>query len=236
MYCLREDLNKAYPGHIGAAHRWGLPGVSCPVCGQTWSNVGLAYPAIDLSAYRQKDILEDGWPVSPGEINRLEKEVREFSPEIENEPLKPGTAFGPLVGKSSGRLEGFIWNMPWTLLIDVDSLRKLESFGLSLPETVPPVLRFRGAAPELVEFQILARGRLLNGVHDGTWPRFCPGCEREGVSMPDNLIVERDSLPTGMDVFRLSNFTTVILVTERFKDAVTDSDIKGALFEEVIIV
>ena len=34
---------------IEATHEWGLPGVICPVCGNTWSNDGLAHPLISLS-------------------------------------------------------------------------------------------------------------------------------------------------------------------------------------------
>lgn len=229
IFCVREVLKKT--GYIQAAHKWGLPGVTCHVCGSTWGNIGLDYPSVDLSAFPENERFVDPWPVPLATFEELKKIIKNAFPRLEQ--LKPGTSFGPLFGKATGKLDGFVWNMPWALLITGDAQNKLKRFDLSLPRAVSPILKFKKEPQEIFEYEILPRGILLNGIYPPEYPRFCTACGRDGATMPEKLLVDVSSLPKDLDMFRLSNFSTVILVTERLVEAVKELGINGAFFQEV---
>ncbi|NTX51011.1 double-CXXCG motif protein [Myxococcus sp. CA039A] len=42
---MREDRSETtFDGEFEAAHKWGLPGLSCPACGATWRRLGSQLP------------------------------------------------------------------------------------------------------------------------------------------------------------------------------------------------
>ena len=51
-------------------------------------------------------------------------------------------------------------------------------------------------------------------------PPPCPTCDRDDFTFPDDPILDAASLPTHTDLFRLSDFETIFIATERFVDAV----------------
>lgn len=218
-------------GYVQAAHKWGLPGVQCHVCGSTWGNIGLEYPTVDLSDFPENRRLLDRWPVSLAMFEELKGVIQNAFPHLDQ--LEPGTSFGPLVGTATGKLNGFVWNMPWTLLITGDALDKLNGFDLSLPRTVAPILTFKNESQKVFEFEVLPSGILNNAIYPPEHPRICDACGRIGATKPDNLILDGSSIPDDLDIFRLSNFTTLIMVTERFVKAVRELGINGAFFQEV---
>ena len=232
LYCVREILQDN--GEIHGSHRWGLPGVRCPVCHQTWSNTGLEYPSIDLSDLPEEPLFREPRAESLEEFLRLKDLIRSAFPLVKK--LRPGTSFGPLVGEVKGEFSGFVWNMPWTLMLTGEALRGLRSKKLFIPIQVPPILKVRGKAPEIFELEIPPCGKLLNGVYPPEDLRYCYACGRDAATMPPRLIVEYSSIPQETDLFRLSNFTTLILATERFVKAVGDLNIAGAFFEAVDLV
>lgn len=109
----------------------------------------------------------------------------------------------------------------------------LQDAGLNLPELVKPILKFRNAPVVFWEFDIRQHGRLLNGVYPTGELRFCPTCGRNSAIMPGTPLIELDSIPAGVDLFRVSNFQTLLVVTERFAEAVRTAGIKGAEFRVV---
>lgn len=232
IYCVREILQT--DGEITGSHRWGLPGVECPVCRQTWASSGLEYPSIDLSDLPEEPLFREPRAESHEEFLRLKDVIREAFPLLKK--LRPGTSFGPLVGQAKGKFSSFVWNMPWTLILTVEALRGLRSKELSIPVQVPPILKARGKAPEIFELEIHPYGKLLNGVYPPKDLRFCYACGRDAATMPQRLVVEYSSIPQGIDLFRLSNFTTLILATERFVESVGELNIEGAFFEVVDLV
>jgi hypothetical protein len=54
--------------------------------------------------------------------------------------------------------------------------------------------------------------------------------------MPPRLVIEYASIPREMDLFRLGNFPTVVLASERFVESVGELNIEGAFFEAVDFV
>lgn len=231
IFHIKEDLSRNRVGYVDAVHKWGLPGVSCPVCKQIWAGTGLEYPTIDLSSLRERKLFEKPRVEPLHEVEEMKKILKRAFPNIGK--IGPGTLLGQMVGKSTGHLNDFVWHNPWTLLITIDALTKLQSYELSLPVTVAPALKFNTKQQEIYEFEICPRGILLNGIYKIGEIKICPGCDRDSATMPERLIVDGSSLPKNLDMFRLSNFATVILVTEPFVEAVKDLNIRGAVFQEI---
>ncbi|HSP81342.1 MAG TPA: double-CXXCG motif protein, partial [Myxococcaceae bacterium] len=81
-------------------------------------------------------------------------------------------------------------------------------------------LRFRQKnPPELLELEILPRGRL----HPSCTPKRpppCPKCGRDSFTLPEDPILDAASLPRDTDLFRLADFETVIIGSEQFVESV----------------
>lgn len=222
---------KLYDYIIHDEHKWGLPGVKCSMCGATWGNVGLAYPSIDLSALSNEKRYRNVWPVPLEELEELRRPIRQLvGDEIY---LPPGTDFGSLVGSAKGNFGDFAWVNSWTLLIRREVLQALKSSGVSMPIGVPAQLRFaKRNQPEFLELQIEPYAML---VFPPSTPQPCPACDRLGISLPEQIIVEEPSIPTDVDLFRARNFTTIILATERFMEATQSLKLTDISFQEVLV-
>jgi uncharacterized double-CXXCG motif protein len=232
VFQIKEDQFRNKVGHIEATHKWGLPGVSCPVCNQIWSTVGVEYPSIDFTNFADEKLYRRARCEPLSEYQRLRDNIVQAFPQLK--VLKPGTEFGSLVGKAVGnRLNGFVWRAWWTISLEADALKKLKDSNLSLPKTIKAELKFKQEEQEVFEFHLPLKGILLNGEYDGTQLKCCEGCGRDSASKPNEILIDYSSLPHDVDIFRVSNFTTIILVTEKFIKAVSDLGIKGALFNEV---
>src|SRR5690242_4450045 len=102
FYWLRPSVTARHTGEINAAHRWKLPGVTCPACGATWGGGADAYPGVDLSVLAEQARLEEARLEEDfAEFERLRERVRPLAPP--GVPLRPGTSFGPLVGTAKGQ-------------------------------------------------------------------------------------------------------------------------------------
>ena len=220
-------------GEYNAAHKWMLPGVTCPECKATWGGAGLGYPAVDLSGHSvakklSKARLEEDFE----EFERLRTQVRSLLPP--DHPLLPGTTFGPLVGKARGPFSSFIHMYGGTLLVRPDSLEVLQGEGLRGLRGCRTEMRFSPkGVPELLDLHIEPRGLLhWDCIPRGT-PPPCPKCGRHGFSLPEEPILDAASLPEDLDLFRLRNFSTVLVVTERFKDVVERHGLDGLSFREL---
>lgn len=237
-YEIKPDYSDEKQNYLEAVHKWGLPGVSCNVCNQIWSNVGIEYPSIDISELSISKKLENGWVAPLSELKSFQSKIRNTFTEYKIFP--PGTEFGCLVGKEVGRKRGyfndFIWNSPWTIIIGETTLDKLHVKEINLPQTNEPIIKFKTQPQKVYEFEVLPFGNLLNPIYENSRDIACLGCERIGVSMPREIVVEKVSIPIDLDVFRLTNFSTIIVVTERFVEAVKRHELKGAIFNEIKVI
>ncbi|MCP3097494.1 double-CXXCG motif protein [Myxococcus sp. K15C18031901] len=221
-----------YGGWVEAAHRWGLPGLKgCPTCLLTWSSTGHDYPGIDLSLIPEHHEFERARPEPFPEFSRLRELVRPLAPP--NAWLPPGTGFGPLEGKSAGRLPDFIW-MTSVLLAHQEALERLQATGVRGMTGHPTAVKFRQKpAPALREVQLEHRGALHPDCIPVETPPPCPTCGRHGFSRPDEPVLAAAILPTELDLFRLGNFATMLIATERFVDAVRALELEGLTFREL---
>jgi len=217
---------------IDARHKWSLPGLRCSVCHQTWSNTGLAYPEIELSSLLNNKRYLDSWPVPLDAFTSLCEPLMPLVPD--GALLLPGTNFGPLIGKSKGEFGDFIWPIDWWLLIQKTALARLKETSLSLPVAVKAQIKTQEKSKvEMMEFQIMPHGKIAPASFDAAIGKLCSGCGRREFPMLQKVVVELNSISRGVDLFRLSNFTTIILATEKFVDAVERLHLSDILFREV---
>ncbi|HZI13319.1 MAG TPA: double-CXXCG motif protein [Myxococcus sp.] len=226
------DIN-LQKGTYNAGHKWGLPGVTCPQCKATWAGAGINYPAVDLSGHPDakklsKAYLEEDFE----EYERLREQVRPLLPS--DYPLEPGALFGPLVGTARGPFSAFVHQYGHILLVRPDALEQLQNAGLRGLRGCRTEMRFRPkGVMELLDLHIEPRGLLHPDCIPRSTPPPCPKCGRHGFSLPKQPILEAASLPSDLDLMRLVNFATVLVVTERFKDTVERLGLDGLTFREL---
>jgi uncharacterized double-CXXCG motif protein len=219
FYELNEVRVPRYSGSCNAANKWGMPGAHCPVCDAIWSMGSDAYPSVDLSNLPEKDKYTARLEQDYVEFERLREQVRSLMPT--GVPIWPGTSLGPLVGTAQGEFGPLFMSSPWKLLIQREALEQLQAAGVRGLKGCRTELRFRRKnPPELLEAELLPRGRLHPDCLPADRPAPCAKCGRKGWRLPDEPILAAASLPTELDLFRLGDFTTMIIGSERFVEAV----------------
>lgn len=233
FFWARQDRAVAakYGGAADGTHKWGLPGAHCDTCGVTWSASGHAYPCVDLSQLPEQRELLKARPEPFSEFSRLRERVRPLAPP--NAWLPPGTAFGPLSGTAFGKLPTFVW-IAELLLVHRDAWARLQAEGVRGLLACQAALRFRQKnPPELLELQLEPRGRLHPDCMPPDVPPPCLTCERQAFTRPDEPILDAASLPPELDLFRVGNFATMVIGTERFVEAVRRMELDGITFHEL---
>lgn len=120
------------------------------------------------------------------------------------------------------------------LVVRREALEQLQAEGVRGLVGCRTELRFRQKdPPELLELQLEPRGMLHPDCYPPDQRPPCATCGRFGMTLPDDPILDAASLPTDRDLFRVGNFATVIVGTERFKDAVQRLGLEGITFREL---
>jgi uncharacterized double-CXXCG motif protein len=232
LYRLRSVSPSSYSWELRTEHQWLLPGVHCPTCDDIWSGIGEAYPAVDLSglpdARKFRARVEEDFE----EFTRLRELVRPLVPK--GVPLEPGTTFGALVGRGHGQFPQLVFPAPWTLLVRREALERLQAEGLRGLNGCRTELRFKQKdPPELLELQIEPRGLLHRDCLPRGLPAPCETCGGPGFSLPEEPVLDAASLPDDRDLFRLANYQTVIVGTERFAETVRRLGFEEVKFSEL---
>lgn len=226
-----EQWGKLYNDYLVAYHPWHLPGVHCPVCDQKWATIGVSYPLVDLSGTTIGKQIEKARNVEFEAFEALRDAVQPYAPA--SLPLPPGAEFGLVRGKIKGRFGDFVWRHLWDPLIKVEAYHKLASTGLRLPKTADPILQEK-IQGQLFQLQIEPHGHLSPRSYVDTDTPICPRCKHDGRKLKE-LILVRASIPNHLDMFRISNFPTKVLVSQDFKEAVEQLKFTNIVFEKVEI-
>jgi uncharacterized double-CXXCG motif protein len=231
FYALRPPDETNYEIH--ATHPWGLPGVRCDVCGQTWSNTGTSYPTVDLSGLPNAKRYKNLWPVSRAELDALRQPIAPLLPP--GAPLPPGTDLGPLKGRITGVLSSHIaWHQSWDVLFDADVYRALNAIGSIRLTGAAANLRSRRPV-SLIEIQAERHGRMAAVSLPPGGLVACDGCGRRGVKRPDKVVLDGESLASAPDLFRLDDLTTAIVASHALVTLVRSLGLTGAAIEELAI-
>jgi uncharacterized double-CXXCG motif protein len=180
----------------------------------------LAYPSVDLSSHPERKNLEEARLEEDfTEFERLRESVRHWVP---GNVLSPGTEFGVFEGTAFGTFGPLILPTSWIMMMRREALERLQAEGLQGLKGCRVELRFRQKKnpPELVELELLPLGLLHEDCIPSESREPCPRCGRWGFSLPKKPILKASTLPKDVALFRLANFPTVIVATERFVEAV----------------
>lgn len=232
FFRVRVDENSHRTGYADGSYRWSLPGVQCPVCGEGWSNLGEAYPSVDLSQHPERAAFEDLQSDSIAEFERLRELVRPLVPR--GALLEPGASFGPLIGKASGRFGDFYLPMPWMLMAKPEALERLRAEGIRGLKGVPMEMLSRSKKPpEVVDVELQTHGHLHPFCFPESWKDSCLRCGRNGNPLPESLVLDGATLPEDVDAFRLRDYTTVLVASERFVNTVERLGLEDLVFIEL---
>jgi uncharacterized double-CXXCG motif protein len=227
-FVIKEDRSAGYTGFVEATNKWGLPGVHCPACDATWGG-GFSYPCVDLTPVADLADFKEPRPEPIEEYERLCELIRPLLPP--GAILRPGSDFGPSVGKAQGRFGQFVMNYSWILMVQREALEKLQAEGLQGLKGCRAELRFRQRnSPELFELEILPMGRLHRDCMPPDFQPPCSHCGRNFVPLPDDLLLDATTLSRELDLFRLEDFAQVIVCTKRFADACKRLGLDGVVF------
>lgn len=218
FYWLDETRVWRSSGSYSAVNKWGLPGVHCPVCDAIWSTGTERYPSVDLSHLGDQGKYSARLEEDYAEFERLREQVRPLVPP--GAVLEPGTKFGPLVGTATGEFGPLVMGYCWALLMKREALEHLQAEGVQGLKGCRTELRFRRRnPPELLELELVPRGRVHPDCLPADRPAPCTKCGRTGWRLPEQPILEAASLPQDLDLFRLRDFTQMIIGSERFVDS-----------------
>jgi uncharacterized double-CXXCG motif protein len=213
-----EPSRLRHRGEYDAERKWMLPGVHCPLCNASWSGGADAYPCVDLSGLEENTRFSARLEEDYAEFERLRELVRPLVPV--GVTLWPGTQFGPRIGTARGSFGQLVSHYGDELLVRREALEQLQAEGLRGLKGCRAELRFRQkSAPELLELQI-EPGGLLHPDCLPERPPPCARCEHDYFTRPDSPLLDAASLPEDRDLFRLGNFLTMLIATERFVDTV----------------
>jgi uncharacterized double-CXXCG motif protein len=138
------------------------------------------------------------------------------------------------VGTATGTFTPLFFYFVDKPVIHREALERLQAEGLRALTAFPTELRFRQKNhPDLLELQILPQGRLHLDCLPPDRPPKCLKCGRNGFRRPDDLILDAASLPENVDLFRLTDFESTFICTERFVDAVRRLELDGVVFREL---
>lgn len=234
FYRIEDSAVLGYTGDLSrVAPRWGLPGVEpCATCGLGGGWAGIQYPCVDLSGLPAAELkkLSDHWPVPFKEFARLRELVRPLAPE--GAVLEPGAQLGPLVGTASGSF-GQLYQLGWTLVMRREALERLQGAAVRGLRGCSLEVRFRGRnPPDLREPELEIQGQLHADCLPAHREPRCSSCGSEvSYSLPEKYWLDAASLPDHVDLFRLRDFPTLIIATERMVEAVHRLELDGVSFQ-----
>jgi uncharacterized double-CXXCG motif protein len=232
LFQLNDVHPSRYSWDLRTERKWVLPGIHCPTCDEMWGGMGEAYPALDLSGLPEHRKFKVRVEVDFSEFTRLRELVRPQVPQ--GVPLQPGTAFGALVGTGRGNFPQLVLAEPWMLLVRREALERLVAENVRGLSGCPTELRFRDKTPpELLELQLEPRGRLHPDCLPRGLPAPCVTCGRLAFSYPAAPILDACSLPVDLDLFRLADFQTILIGTERFVETVRRLGFEEMEFREL---
>jgi uncharacterized double-CXXCG motif protein len=232
FFQLERVVPSRFSCDLRADPKWFLPGIHCPTCDATWGGIGEAYPAVDLSELPDRRKFKARVEEDFEEFTRLRELVRPLVPE--GVPLEPGTAFGPLTGRGRGHFPQLVFPVSWTLLVRREALEQLQAAGLHGLMGCRTELRFREKEPPaLLELQLEPRGLLHPDCLPRNLPAPCATCGQLAFSFPQAPVLDAASLPADRDLFRLGNYSTIIIGTERFAETVRRLGFEEVEFQEL---
>jgi hypothetical protein len=224
-------------------HSFGLPGVHCEVCDQTWGGSRIL-PFECPSSLRGHEHLNERWPISLDRHQALQREIQnEFSKVVIVIPeLRPGDDFQPcyLDIPSIPRAD-FIWGCLGSVLVSKRVRDLFDALCIGPVSYSPVILRKIGKSEAQLQPPIPSSGEPEEMIHevpllmrtDSIEPYFelviqpesgyetgaepisiCPGCGRKTFPENSERLVMVETMWKRADIFFLTS-TLYIVITDR---------------------
>ncbi|GHG90029.1 double-CXXCG motif protein [Comamonas sp. JC664] len=230
-----EDEDTRHTGRIDGVSPWCIPSIDCDLCGG-YGGLGESYPTVDLSRFAQRALLEEPLNLQALSLENYLSLCQALRPLLpQGAPMEPGTQLGPVVGKAKGRFGNFYFQAPWAPWVRASALEQLQAAGVKGLRGAPGKLGYRGQpAPPLHCLELHVSGVLHPTSHAADWQEPCPRCGSHRNGYPsESAILDEQTLPEDADLFRLSDFKTVIVANERFVTAVEQLRLGDISFREL---
>lgn len=225
----RSDLTES-DYRVNGEHPIRIPAILCAVCRQRWIQVGLNYPTVNPSRLPDLESYFKERPMSGERFKALSNDLNRILGK--QHPVKPGSTFGPMVGKIVGSPTDIAFCRSWELLLKEATYIALKDKGIKGLIGSPAQLRSRRKDAEpLMEIQLEAHGRLAKRSLPARGAPPCPSCGYQDIELPEMFWLEERSLPKDLDLFRLLDLPGYIVATERFVNVVQSLNLTGAVFE-----
>ncbi|MCP4978471.1 MAG: hypothetical protein GY931_20185 [Maribacter sp.] len=225
----------------GLDHPFGLPGINCDSCGETWS--GSRILSIECPEILRNDCcIKDGWPITFEKFSELEKRVSTMV--VTNFDLKPGDRFQPSYLDVASKPEAdFLWSSIGSVLVseriknffeqysrtDIDFAKVIKRHIGKNKAHLPAPIPESGEPEDIMEKVEFVEN--LNEVndcyemiikHESKHPLFtkvksiCDKCKRENIDNESRLLLMTDELWNEHTIFLLST-TLYIIITDDLK-------------------
>lgn len=244
----------------GLEHPFGMPGVKCDVCGETWGGSRIL-PYECPPELRKRKHLADRWPISLDQHKALQQEVRHALQKVgvDVPVLDPGDEFQPCYLDVPSRPRAdFLWGSLGSVVVSQRvrklfeservgglafypvTLRKIGKREARLPAPMPST----GEPEDIIrEVPLLKRTESVGPYYEmlilsqsryppgGEPMSVCSGCGREAIDNDKRQIVMRPSMWRGDDIFFLAT-TLYIVITDRLKRLLQDLKVTNVEFRE----
>lgn len=226
-------------------HPFGMPGVQCDICGETWGG-GHILPIECPNSLRSHKQIKEGWPIPIEQFIVLRQKIEEqlVKIDISSPVLEPGDSFQPAYLDIPSRpMADFLWASGKSLVVSKRVKDLFESLRVSRVACCPIVLRKIGkrqatlpapipttGEPEdiIADVPLLEQAKSVgpyfelvveaeSGYAPGTEPlSTCLRCGRE--TFPKNVArdVMIESMWNGTDIFFLAS-SYITVVTDKLK-------------------
>jgi hypothetical protein len=242
-------------------HPFGLPGVKCDVCGDTWGGSRIL-PFECPESFRRHKSITNRWPISRAEHEALQKELMAIL-SIHGKPfidLRPGDDFQPcFLDVPSRPRADFLWSSIGSLVVSErikNALVEFCSFDIAVcPVTIrkigkreaklAPPMPSTGEPEDIIDevpilqdiskigpyFEVLM---LKESEHPaGSTPtRVCPGCRRPDVDFSTRELRMTPEMWKGHNIFFLAT-TLRVVITDDLKELLARYRPKNVHFQEI---
>lgn len=217
-----------YDFELELKRQWRIPGVDCATCGAQWADAATIYASTSLEDLENSVSFIAPRNVPLDEFLALRNAVESANPEILE--LPPGTQFGRLVGEIHGQCTDLAVFPIASVLISLKAFKRLASV-LEMPATVAVnCLNNDESTDTILELDLPLLGNLTNPTITGS-PDPCASCGRVGKSWPTDPVVEVAERNASVNLFRLRNFSTMIIASEKFVQTYKKLGMRGLKFQ-----